>query len=556
MSATGLRTIRRLTFLILAAALIITGWPARPAAAAQVLVTSVGVKVFPGVLQIAITGSGSLRFRTSTMSSPAHRLLIDIPGARLDGSVPAVQAVNKGSVLRVRAAQFETAPPVVRIVIDLSAPTSWTVTAVTPQVLAARLPIATTAAAKPVTAGAEAAANTTGRSVAQAPAPTPTPIPPVNGGRVTITLELRNAELADALSALAKLCGFNIVTDASVKGTITLRLVDVTCDEALRFILDANNLGFRRVGRNLIIMAAEKLAPPPEAPEAVIYSIGFADVDKVRAAIAASVPGVRVAVDTRANVLIVFGTPAQQEQVQKILAALDIQIPQMVVETRVVDIGTNVLRDLGLNFGTTGGILGMPVGGVVTITGVFPSNFTIGVTGSWFPGFGVFLTALVREGKARVLSAPRVAVVDGNKASVNLGEEVPIPQVDANGRITFTFKPIGVVLEITPRLNKDNIITVAVAPEVSSVIEFLQTPAGPVPRIATRKANTTIQVRSGESIVIAGMISAQERVTTVKVPFLGDIPIIGSLFRRTTTDRSESEVIFIITPTVVGAGGP
>ncbi len=553
MSLTGLRTFRRLIFLILAAALIATSWPATPAAAAPLLVTSVGVKAFPGVLQVAIAGTGALRFRTSTMSSPSHRLLIDIPGARLDGSVPATQAVNKGNVLRVRAAQYEIAPPMVRIVIDLSAPTSWTVTAVTPQVLAARLPLPKTAAAKPVTAGAQAAAPAPGRPVAQ-PAPTPTPVPPIDTSRVTITLELRNAELADALSALAKLCGYNIVTDSSVKGTITLRLVDVTCDEALRFILDANNLGFRRVGRNLIIMSAEKLAPPPEAPEAVIYNIGFADVDKVRAAIAASVPGVRVAVDTRANVLIVFGTSAQQEQVQKILAALDIQIPQMVVETRVIDIGTNVLRDLGLNFGTTGGILGMPVGGVINITGVFPSNFTIGVTGSWFPGFGVFLTALVREGKARVLSAPRVAVIDGNKASVNLGEEVPIPQVDANGRITFTFKPIGVVLEITPRLNKDNIITVMVAPEVSSVIEFLQTPAGPVPRIATRKANTTIQVRNGESIVIAGMISAQERVTTVKVPFLGDIPIIGSLFRRTTTDRSESEVIFIITPTVVGTG--
>lgn len=88
------------------------------------------------------------------------------------------------------------------------------------------------------------------------------------------------------------------------------------------------------------------------------------------------------------------------------------------------------------------------------------------------------------------------------------------------------------------------------------MIEFLQTPAGPVPRIATRKANTIVQVRDGESIVIAGMISAQERVTVVKVPFLGDIPVIGALFRRTTTDRSESEVIFIVTPAVVGVGGP
>ncbi|MGH2453250.1 MAG: secretin and TonB N-terminal domain-containing protein [bacterium] len=546
MSRTGPRTIRRVIFtLSLAAVLIATTWPVQTATAAPLRVTAVGVKIFPGVLQVAIAGSGPLRFRTSTMASPAHRLLIDIPGALLDGTVPAVQAVGKGTVVRVRAAQYETAPPVVRIVVDLSAPTPWAVTAVTPTVLAARLPLPKTAAGKPVTVVAQAAAAP-GRTVAQAPAPAPSP-----GALTVITLDLRNAELADVLSALAKLCGFNIVTDASVKGTITLRLVDVSCDEALRFILDANNLGFRRVGRNMIIMSAEKLAPPPEAPEAVVYPIGFADVDKVRAAIAASVPGVRTAVDTRANVLIVFGTSVQQEQVQKILAALDIQIPQIMIETRVVDISTNVLKDLGLNWGTTGGILGMPITGF-GVTGVFPSNFAINIV---MPGFGAFLTALVREGKARVLSAPRVAVIDGNKATVNLGEEVPIPQVDANGRITFTFKPIGVVLEITPRLNRDNIITTTVIPEVSSVIEFLQTPAGPVPRIATRKANTIVQVRNGESIVIAGMISAQERVTIVKVPLLGDIPVIGSLFRRTTTDRSESEVIFIVTPFVVGVGG-
>ncbi|MBI3975242.1 MAG: AMIN domain-containing protein [Armatimonadetes bacterium] len=549
MSRTGPPTTRRFLFtLILAAVLITSAWPAQMAAAAPLRVTSVGVKTFPGVLQVAIAGSGPLRFRTSTMASPGHRILIDIPGAVLDSAVPAVLPVGRGSVLRVRAAQFATAPPVVRIVIDLAGPTAYEVTAVTPQVLTARLPLPR-AAANPVATAAQASAASakTGQPLAQAP-------PPARPGNGTgrISLELRSAELADVLSALAKLCGFNIVTDASVKGTITLRLVDVTCDEALRFILDANNLGFRRVGKNLIIMAAEKLAPPPEAPEAVIYPIGFADVDKVRAAVAASVPGVRVAVDSRANVLIVFGTSVQQEQVQKILAALDIQIPQIMIETRVVDISTAVLKDLGLNWGTTGGILGQPISNF-SVTGVFPSNFAINIG---LPGFGVFLTALVREGKARVLSAPRVAVIDGNKATVNLGEEVPIPQVDANGRITFTFKPIGVVLEITPRLNREGIITTTVIPEVSSVIEFLQTPAGPVPRIATRKANTIVQVRDGESIVIAGMISAQERVTIVKVPFLGDIPVIGALFRRTTTDRSESEVIFIVTPAVVGVGGP
>jgi type II secretory pathway component GspD/PulD (secretin) len=367
--------------------------------------------------------------------------------------------------------------------------------------------------------------------------------PAASNGRITI--DLRNAELADVLSALSKLCDFNIVTDASVKGAITVRLVDVTCEEALRFILEANNLGFRRVGRSLIILAAEKLAPPPEVPEPVIYPLGFANAEQVRTAIAASVPGVRVAIDVRTNILIVFGTAAQQEQVQKILASLDVQVAQIMIETRVVDITTNVLRDLGLSWGLTGYPITVTS---VTAPGGFPATLTVGTTGG--PVIAT-LAALVQDGKARVLSAPRVAVLDGNKATVNLGEEVPIPQVDTTGRITFTFKPIGVVLEITPRLNREGLITITISPEVSSVIQFLQTPSGPVPRIASRKATTIVQVRSGESIIIAGMISVEERETVVKVPLLGDIPIIGSLFRRTTTDRRESEVIFVVTPQIV-----
>jgi type IV pilus assembly protein PilQ len=161
------------------------------------------------------------------------------------------------------------------------------------------------------------------------------------------------------------------------------------------------------------------------------------------------------------------------------------------------------------------------------------------------------LNALVTERKARVITAPRITVIDGNEAQVNLGEEVPIPSIDSAGRLTFTFKPIGVILRILPKVNRDGLITTKVEPEVSSVIEFLPTASGPVPRIATRKATTTVTVRNGESIILAGLIGTQERKTVLKVPILGDIPILGALFRSTTTSREETEVIFIVTPHIV-----
>src|SRR3990170_2278886 len=459
---TGPRS-RRLSIpltLILALATVISMWPAAAVATPAVRVTSIGVKTYPGVVQVAISGSGPLRFRATTMSNP-FRVLIDIPGALLAGPVPAVLNVAQPPVLRVRAGQFQQST--VRVVIDLAAPTAYQVSAVTPSVLAARLTVPQTAAkvTKPAVAVAAApppaapAVARAGTPVAQAPPA------PATAGRITI--DLRNAELSDVLSALAKLCGFNIVTDSSVKGQITVRLADVTCEEALRFILDANNLGLRRLGNNLIVMAADKLA------------------------------------------------------------ALDIQIPQIMIETRVVDINTEVLKDLGLTWGSVDGLVGFPITITsITAPGPIPATLTVMTSSA---AFQFFLTALVKNDKARVLSAPRVAVVDGNKATINLGQEVPIPQRDANGNVTLTFKPVGVNLEITPRLNRDGNITTQINSEVSSIRGFTTTE---VPFLNTRKASTTVTVKNGESIIIGGMISAEERETTIKVPLLGDIPIIGA----------------------------
>ncbi|MDR7484260.1 MAG: AMIN domain-containing protein [Armatimonadota bacterium] len=524
-------------------------------------VTQVTVKVFGDTVQLAVTATGPLTYRTLQLSAPT-RLIIDLPGAVLDAAVPPLIDVDRGGIARVRTGQLQVNPAIARIAVDLVTPVPFTLTTSTPSVLVAKFTARPAVAAPaqvppPVTPAVPA-------PVAQAPPPVPQAAPAATLAQAQpptpsrITLEFRNTELADVLSALAKVCNLNIVTDASVKGQVTVRLVELTCDEALRFILEANNLGFRRIGRNLIIMAADKLAPPPEVPESVTYPIGFGTAKDVADAIRAAVPGVRVTHDVRSNAVVVVGTQAQHEEVRKILASLDIALVQIMIETRVVDVSMSDLQNLGLNWGLTA----VPV---IRVTGTGPTapappgetigQIVVGIHGSL--NIVAALDALVTQRKARVITAPRVAAIDGNEAQVNLGEEVPIPSIDSAGRLTFTFKPIGVILRILPKVNRDGIITTKVEPEVSSVIEFLPTSSGPVPRIATRKATTTVSVRNGESIILAGLISAEERRTTIKVPLLGDIPIIGSLFRTTTTDRRESEVIFVVTPQLIpAAGGP
>ncbi|MDR5704044.1 MAG: AMIN domain-containing protein, partial [Armatimonadota bacterium] len=499
---------------------------------------SVTVKEFIGKLQVGIVADGRVSYRLIELENPP-RVAIDVFPVVLEAGVLPLLHVGKGPVVRVRVSQFQE--ETVRVVLDLTKQVKVQVEQVAPQVVVAAvsLPMAVASSSKPIEAPpatkrvlpsppAVAAQVKPSSEQSEQPPPLYSPSPTAQERPSRITLELRDAELADVLSALGRICNFNIVTDASVKGRVTIRLLDVTCDEALRLVLEPNNLAYKRVGRNLIVMAAEKLAPPPEIPQTIIYPLNFGDAEQARAAVAATVPGIRVAIDKRTNALIVTGTQSQHEEVQKVLVALDIQIPQVMIEARVVDISASTLEQLGLQWGFTLGPHGTVKGEEST------SRVTIGIVSG--PILQASLNALVTEGKARVLSAPRVAVVDGNKASIVLGDEIPIPQRDAQGNITFTFRPVGVNLSITPRVNRDGLITTVIVPEVSRVIEFLSTPAGPVPRIGTRKVDSIVTVKDGDSIVIAGLISDEERKTMVKVPLLGDIPVIGSLFRFTTTD--------------------
>lgn len=535
----------------------VPGAPAAPPGE-PVRITQVSVKFFGDTVQLAVVGTGSLTYRTLQLSSPP-RLVLDFPGATVDSSVPSLLDVGRGGVERVRVGQFQVKPPIARVAVDMGSELPFTITTTSPATVVAKfttraallLPPVRPISARPAQVGQQPpgtqaqplpapqvqAAGTTVPPVAQA---TPMAAP----GR--ITLEFRNSELADVLSALSKVCNVNIVTDASVKGQVTVRLIDLTCEESLRFILEANNLGYRRIGKNLIIMAAEKLAPPPEAPETITYPIGFGTAKDVATAIQAAVPGIRVASDARSNTVVVVGTGAQHEEVRKVLVGLDILLPQVMIEARVVDISTDALRNAGLRWGLTSD----SPSPIIRIEGTFPNQVVVGI-GNF--AINAQLTALIDQGKGRVLSAPRVAVLDGNSATVNLGEELPIPETDSAGRVTYTFKPVGVNLNITPKVNKDGLMTVKVEPEVSSVKELLQ--PGNVPRLVTRKASTTVTVRSGESIVIGGLISTEERTKTIKVPLLGDIPLIGSLFRYTSVDRRESEVIFVVTPQLLTPAG-
>jgi len=558
----------RVTVISLVVALLVLPSLRAPSVLASPLrVIQVTVKDLDNRLVVGIMATGQILFNVTEISTPRPpRVAIDILNAVADERIRGTSEVNKGNVLRVRVGQFQDSPAIARIVVDLAHPVRVQVHLASPTMLTVSLPLqqaveaeaeAATSTAIPTRLGVAAPAAGAAPGTGLIRTAQPLPPPPLPGGAsgpgpgVLRLVEFRGVALADVLTAFAKLCGFNLVTDASITGTITLRLLDVTCEEALRFVLETNNLGYRRLGKNLIVGSAEKLAPPPEVPETIAYRLSFGDPNQIRAAVAAAVPGVRVAIDARTNALLITGTSAQQEEVVKVLGSLDVKIPQVVIQVHVVEIGTTYVKTLGL-FGGQGSAVGGP--GTFGTVAVDSANNRLTFTLQSTTLFFFQLQALVNEGKARVLSAPRVATLDGNKATIILGQQVPIfTSVTVGGQLqtTVTYQAVGVQLETTPRVNGDQAITLALKPSVSSLGASQSSGGQTAFIINTRSADTQLSVQDGKTIVLGGLISRDERLTTIKVPVLGDVPILGELFKNTSTTITETELIFLITPQIV-----
>jgi len=565
-----------------------------------------------GAVEVGIEATGPLTYRTMVLADPV-RYVIDLPGAK-NGIEWAARRVGVGAIRAVRVGQVTDAPPVTRIVIDLAQAVQWSVRRPSGQIVVARLsvPEAHGAAASPWSDGGTASAvsgSASGGSGADPAAPSTAAGPPASGGAPSgsvragppagvpgivvaqqssgtgrlLTLDLRDAQLGDILDALARLCGLNVVTDSSVSGArVTVHLVGVTCEQALNFVLDANGLGYRRVGETLVIQPIARLTPPPPGPVMRVYRLqyvqppmdaqetlvggagaggtlsgGAGPVKKDTASLLAlfAGTGASLAYDDRTNSLVVTGTPPQQEAVVALLRQIDVPIPQVIVQALVVDVSTTFVKTLGITWSIFNG---------TTFTETVPAPGQFGIGAIARAALTATLQAAITNGTAKVLSDPRIATPDGQEALIFAGDQIPIVNTTTAGNPpvtseTVTFQAIGVTLKIVPKINSDRTINVLVHPLVTTATSF--TPAtttnpNGLPIIATREAVTALRVGDGESVVLGGLMRYSDVKNLQKLPFLGDLPFIGSLFRFTTINHSEGEVVIVLTPRVVATGAP
>ncbi|MGH8273167.1 MAG: type IV pilus secretin PilQ [Gammaproteobacteria bacterium] len=421
-----------------------------------------------------------------------------------------------------------------------------------------------------------------------------------------LTLNFQDIPVRAVLQILAQFTGKNIVVSGNVGGNVTLRLHDVPWDEALDIILNTQGLAMHKSGNVLLIAPAVQFARQESAlqkaqsqveqsaPLHTAYlQVNYAKASNLAALVEAKKNSLlsgrgSVTVDQRTNKLIVTDTDEHIAQVRNLVHTLDVPVRQVLIASRIVIASNNYERDLGARFGVTGVVTGDNsttattgnLNGTTTMLngqqggspGPYPvptdltnrlnvnlpvatpaGQFAISILNSDFQ-VDLELSASQAEGTAKVVSSPRVITANQQKATITQGVEIPYQNASSSGATSVEFKKAVLSLGVTPQITPDNRILMALEVHDDDVGKYVSTAnGGSVPSIDTRVVNTNVLVDNGDTVVIGGIYGTNVTTSVTKVPLLGDIPIIGLLFRNTQKVHNKSELLVFITPKVLAS---
>ena len=432
-----------------------------------------------------------------------------------------------------------------------------------------------------------------------------------------LTLNFQDIETRAVLQLLAETSGRNIVVSDTVQGNVTLRLRNVPWDQALDIVMTTKGLDMRQNGNVIIVAPAEEIAAREtadlEAQNAIrelepMYS-EFLQVNYAKAADLANLISSdgnnsllsdrgSIAVDGRTNTLLVQDTADHLQNIRRMVRTLDVPIRQVLIESRIVVVSDKFSRNLGIRLGVTGiyesgtnsggtfisgtgqgtdtmvtsaiGNLADPANGTIFPVAVpsLSNRYNVNVPIAEAAGrfslailesdylVDLELTALEAEGYGEIVSTPRVITANQKEARIEQGVEIPYQQASSSGATTVQFKKAVLSLTVTPHITPDNNIIMDLRVHKDSVGEIISTGGlgGTVPSIDTRSVETQVLVKNGQTVVLGGIYETERRETINKVPFLGDLPLVGFLFRSTQRIDNKAELLIFVTPRILEEG--
>lgn len=445
--------------------------------------------------------------------------------------------------------------------------------------------------AGPETPSAAPAAAATGGETAAPPKP-----------KKTAALTFNNDDLRVVLQAMARQARMSLILPEDIKGTVTARLEDVPVERAMRTILESK--GFSLIELDGIWTVKSKSAIEAEPTKSEVFQFTNSTAKDTKTTVEkllSKAPGANVQIDDRSNTLVITDAPSNLSKILPILKTLDTPTPQVLIETRLLEMTRNPQESIGVNWqslasyqvnlatpttalagsGTANTSSGRLVGGITRSgdagaigaanAGRAGGIFTlVGAAGYPFgavvdaPQFSTIFSFLMQDSDTELLASPKVITTDNKEAEVTIATREPIPRFTFNPQTAsfgidgFDFIPVGNVLKVTPHVNKDKFITMDVTPSVSTSAPNGRTfllPGGSVtiPLISVRTLTTKVMVKSGNTLALGGLLEGNSTRAYSKVPFLGDIPFLGSIFRHRSYSKQKRNLLIFITPTVVGA---
>ncbi|ALF86885.1 PilQ [Ralstonia solanacearum UW551] len=413
-----------------------------------------------------------------------------------------------------------------------------------------------------------------------------------------MSLNFQNIDIRSLLQVFADFTNLNIVTSDSVTGTLSLRLKDVPWDQALQIVLDSKGLASRRNGNVLWVAPRGELATKEKAElesqqqvteleplRSQVFRLNYQRADDVRNMLLGTGTGAAGATasrilskrgsltsDARTNQLFVSDIPSKLEEVQAFLLKIDIPVRQVMIEARIVEADDTFSRNLGAKLGFAAKSNGSGIGNTysnvvspVTTNGTWdnssalslPANGINGVNAAsvavslFNAGAGRFLalelSALEADGRGKIISSPRVVTADNIKALIEQGTELPYQAATSSGATSVQFRKANLKLEVTPKITPDGNVFLDVDVNKDSV--GTQTTNGFA--INTKHVQTQVLVENGGTVVIGGIYTQNERTDVNKVPLLGDIPVLGNLFKSTAKTNDRTELLVFLTPRVL-----
>ena len=415
-----------------------------------------------------------------------------------------------------------------------------------------------------------------------------------------LSLNFQNIEVRAILQLIADFTGLNLVASDTVTGNVTLRLKNVPWDQALDIILKSKGLGMRQQGNVMMvapqaeIAAREKLdlESQKQVEELAPLRTEFMQINYAKAGDLASLIQSQsgensllsergnVSIDERTNTLIVQDVSTSLEAIRDMISKLDVPIKQVMIESRIINADENFTKDLGVRFGyskhsnqvaqangdlfaAAGGklqgdtafggntafndgtnedlLVSLPVPGATSAIGL-----AVGKIGSYL--LQLELSALLAEGRGEDIASPKVITANQKEAVIESGVEIPYQEASSSGATSVSFKKAVLGLRVTPQITPDDRILLDL--EVNQDTRGSPDVQG-VPPINTRNVSTQVLVNDGETVVLGGVYSQVDRTSSDRVPFFGDLPYVGFLFKKNRVEKNRTELLIFVTPKIL-----